>query len=87
MSTSSTPAPQWADQVARDQLDGGFSGTVTVTRARSPRSVHDLVSVESEHLGSLLLTQEQAAELAEVLRVRCRGWRVHRVRLSTSQRP
>lgn len=64
---TTTTRTRWADPVATDAMDGGYSGRITATRARSSKMDHEIVSVESELLGDLLLSPEQAAELAEIL--------------------
>lgn len=50
-------------------FDGGFSGTVAVTLREPARGkiAPDLVSVESELLGTLLLTREQAGTLVSAV--------------------
>jgi hypothetical protein len=50
----------------RRQLDGGYSGALTVTAARGNEGTA-MVFVDSELLGNLVLTAAEAAELSTAL--------------------
>ena len=62
-----TPTGTFRNVKTQREIDGGHSGSVTVTAAAGHEGTPVLVFVDSTLLGSLMLTPEQAAELADAL--------------------
>ena len=56
------------------EVDGGYSGALTVTAAEGDEGTPMFVFVDSESMGNLMLAPEQAVELATAL-TRCSGRR------------
>ncbi len=67
MPTTHPPRPSYSDAVLAQELDGGFSGAVTVTAATGKPGTPLMIFVDSEWLGRLMLTPQQAQGLAHAL--------------------